>query len=397
MLSQRIKEISSSITLAITAKAKELKEKGVNIIEMAAGEPDFDTPEHIKRVAKEAIDKGFTKYTPSSGIEELKKAICRKFKQDNNLEYTTDEILISCGAKHSIFNAILTLCEEKDEVIIPSPYWVSYLEMVKVAGATPVILETNEKDMFKLNPKKLEKIITSQTKLLILNSPSNPTGMVYNKNELWAISRILVERKIYCISDEIYEKIIYHGVTHTSIASLGEDIKKLTIVINGVSKAYSMTGWRIGYAAADREIIQGMSKLQSHSTSNPTSISQKASLAALEGNQTFLKKMINEFKKRRDYIVERINSIEGISCLKPQGAFYVFADISPVIGKTFRGKVIKDAFTFSQLLLEEAKVAVIPGNAFGKETHVRISYATSLENIKKGMDRIEKFMRELKN
>jgi len=394
-VSKRLSLVGSSPTLAITAKAKKMKQEGIDIIGFGAGEPDFDTPLHIKEAAKKALDEGFTKYTPASGIKELKEAICRKFKEDNNLDFSPEEILISCGAKHSIFNAILALCDEGDEVILPSPYWVSYPEMIKVAGAKAVILQTTPKENFKITPQKLEEAITEKTKLLILNTPSNPTGMVYTKDELLSITNILVKRGIWCISDEIYEKIIYDGKEHISIASLGPEIKKLTIVINGVSKSYSMTGWRIGYAAGPKEVIKAMSNLQSHSTSNPASVSQRGALAALEGSQESLNYMVSEFCKRRDYIVKRLNSIENISCLKPAGAFYVFPDVSRIIGERFGEERIEDSFSLAEILLTRARVAVVPGSAFGAEGYLRLSYATSMENISEGLERIEEFIEKL--
>ena len=394
-ISKRVNLISSSPTLAITARAKQMKQEGIDVIGFGAGEPDFDTPAHIKEAAKKAIDSGFTKYTPASGMKELKEAICRKFENDNNLDYSPEEIIVSCGAKHSIFNAILTLCHEDDEVILPSPYWVSYPEMIKVAGAKPVILKATPENNFKITPQQLQEAITSKTRLLILNSPSNPTGMVYPKNELLPISKILTEKGIFCISDEIYEKIIYDGQTHISIASLTPEIKKLTIVVNGVSKSYSMTGWRIGYAAGPKEIIQAMSNLQSHSTSNPTSISQKAALAALEGPQEPLCNMVAEFVKRRDYMVERLNSIKEISCLKPRGAFYVFPEVSQIIGRIFKGEIIKDSVFLAEILLDEANVAVVPGSVFGADEYLRLSYATSMKNISKGLERIEGLINKL--
>jgi len=388
-ISKRVNLISSSPTLAITARAKQMKQEGIDVIGFGAGEPDFDTPAHIKEAAKKAIDSGFTKYTPASGMKELKEAICRKFENDNNLDYSPEEIIVSCGAKHSIFNAILTLCNEDDEVILPSPYWVSYPEMIKVAGAKPVILKATQKNNFKITPQQLQETITPKTKLLILNSPSNPTGMVYTKDELSSISNTLTEKGIFCISDEIYEKIIYDSQEHISIASLAPEIKKLTIVVNGVSKSYSMTGWRIGYAAGPKEIIQAMSNLQSHSTSNPTSISQKAALAALEGPQEPLCNMVAEFVKRRDYMVERLNSIKEISCLKPRGAFYVFPEVSQIIGRIFKGEIIKDSVFLAEILLDEANVAAVPGSVFGADEYLRLSYATSMKNISKGLERIE--------
>lgn len=396
ILSERISSISPSVTLAITAKAKQMKAEGINVIGFGAGEPDFDTPEHIKDAAKKALDEGFTKYTPASGTKELKDAICKKFKTDNNLDYSPEEILVSCGAKHSLYNAIVAICSEGDEVIIPAPYWVSYPEMVKASGATQVILKTIKKNNFKVLPIQLIEAITSKTKLFILNSPSNPTGMLYSKDELRDIGQILEDKGIYCVSDEIYEKIIYDGQDHVSIASLDAKIKEMTIVINGVSKAYSMTGWRIGYAAGPKEIIKVMSNLQSHSTSNPTSISQKAALAALEGTQEPIGIMVAEFKKRRDYIIERLNSIEGIFCLKTQGAFYVFPDVSKLFGKSFKGKEIKDSMSLTSLLLNEAKIAVVPGVAFGSDENLRLSYAISMDNIEEGLNRIEGFVGNIK-
>ncbi|MFA5848176.1 MAG: pyridoxal phosphate-dependent aminotransferase [Thermodesulfovibrionales bacterium] len=390
-LSKRIKSISPSPTLAITAKAKQMQAQGIKVIGFGAGEPDFDTPAHIKEAAKAALDKGFTKYTPTSGIKELKEAICKKFKGDNNLDYSPEEVLVSCGAKHSIFNIVLALCDEGDEVIIPSPYWVSYPEMVRVAQGKPVIVETSEKNGFKITPEQLANAITARTKLFVLNSPSNPTGMIYNKEELISLAEVLVGRQVLCISDEIYEKLIYDGIEHVSIASLGSRIKELTIVVNGVSKSYSMTGWRIGYAAGPKEIIQAMSNLQDHSTSNPTSIAQYATVEALQGSQDDLVKMVDEFKKRRDYMVERVNSIKGLSATKPQGAFYCFISIQDLLGKTYESEIIRDSLVLTDLLLTKAFVAVVPGSVFGDGKYLRLSYATSMENIKEGLSRIEEF------
>ena len=395
VLSKRAGSIAPSPTLGITAKAKRMQAEGIDVIGFGAGEPDFDTPKNVKEAAKKAIEDGFTKYTPSSGIPELKKAICKKFKKDNGLDYEQEEILVSCGAKHAIFNTILTLCDDGDEVILPSPYWVSYPEMIKLAGAKPVIVKTTEQKNFKIMPKQLRDAITSKTKLFILNSPSNPTGMVYTMKELQLIGDILMEAGIYCISDEIYEKIIYDGKEHVSIASLDPEMKKLTIVVNGVSKSYSMTGWRIGYAAGPKEIIGAMSNLQDHSTSNPTSISQKAALEALEGPQKNLGEMVQTFAERRNYIVKRLNSTKGISCIVPEGAFYSFPNVSQIFGKKYKRHTIKNSFSLTELLLEEAKVAVVPGAVFGDDNHLRLSYATSMENIVEGMNRIEKFMKKI--
>ena len=394
LLSEKISQISPSPTLSITAKAKKMQAEGINVIGFGAGEPDFDTPVNIKEAAKKAIDKGFTKYTPTAGTKELKDAICAKFKKDNNLEYSPDEIIVSCGAKHSIFNIILTLCDEGDEVIVPSPYWVSYPEMIKVAGAKAVILNTTKESGFKITPEQLEKAIRPNTKLLILNSPSNPTGMVYGESELKELSRIITKAGIYCISDEIYEKVIYDQ-QHISFASLGDEIKKKTIVVNGVSKAYSMTGWRIGYAAGPKEIIQAMSNLQDHSTSNPTSIAQAASVEALTGSQDDLEKMVREFKKRRDFIVDRINVITGIRTIKPQGAFYCWVDISGILQKSANGKKIMNSMDLTDALLNGAHVAVVPGGVFGDDNYIRLSYATSMENITEGLNRIERFINKL--
>ncbi len=390
-ISQKIKLISPSATLAITAKAKKMKMEGIDIIGFGAGEPDFDTPLNIKQAAKKAIDNGHTKYTPTSGIKELKEAICQKLKNDNGLDYSPDEIIVSCGAKNSLFNAVLTLCNEEDEVIILSPYWTSYREMIKAAGAKPIFIKTTRDSNFKTTSQQLLKAITPKTKVLILNSPSNPTGAVYTKEELLNLSKILIQKNISCISDEIYEKIIYDNMEHISIASLGNGIKKLTIVINGFSKSYSMTGWRLGYAAGQKEIIQAMTNLQDHSTSNPTSICQFAGVEALTGQQEDLKLMVEEFKKRRDYMVEKINLMKLISTTKPQGAFYCFVDISQIVGKTFDGKKINNSLELTELLLTKAKTAVVPGYVFGDDNFIRLSYATSMENIIEGLHRIQEF------
>lgn len=394
-LSKRAEKISPSITLEITAKAKQMKQEGIDVIGFGAGEPDFDTPDYIKEEAKKSLDAGFTKYTPASGIPELKDAVCKKLKRDNNLDYTQQEIIISCGAKHSLYNAIQVLCDEADEVILPSPYWVSYIEQIKLSGAQPVIIETTEENGFKITPDQLRQTITDKTKLLILNSPNNPTGSVYSEQELQRIGNIIFEKSVFCISDEIYENIIYGDAKHVSIASLGPGIKRLTVVINGVSKAYSMTGWRIGYAAAQEKIIKAMSNLQSHSTSNPTSFCQKASIVALENTGETQKLMVDEFNKRRKYIVKKLNSIKDISCIDPEGAFYVFPNVSKLFGKSFEDCEISDSISLSKLLLEKANIAVVPGSAFGADNYLRLSYATSMENIIKGMDRFEEFVNSL--
>jgi len=391
-LSIKALSISPSSTLAIDAKAKKMKAEGIDIIGFGAGEPDFDTPTHIKEAAKKAIDEGFTKYTPASGTLELKQAICNKFKKDNGLDYKPSNIVVSNGAKHSLVNAFQAICNPGDEVIITTPAWVSYPEMVKLADAVPVFINTTEEEGFKFTIDKLEKAITDKTKAIIMNSPSNPTGMIYSEEELKAVADLAVSKGIYVISDEIYEKLIYDGYKHVSIASFNDKIKDLTIVVNGVSKSYSMTGWRIGYTASNEQIAKVMSNMQSHATSNPNSIAQKAALAALEGPQEIIDTMAAEFVKRRDYMVDRINSIEGLSCIKPNGAFYVMMNISKIIGKELGGVVIKGSDSFADVLLEKANVALVPGSGFGTDIHVRLSYATSMENITEGLNRIEKFL-----
>ncbi|MFA6356124.1 MAG: pyridoxal phosphate-dependent aminotransferase [Candidatus Omnitrophota bacterium] len=386
-ISKRLEKVKESPTLAITAKAKEMKAKGEDVVSFGAGEPDFDTPANIKSAGIKAIEGGFTKYTASSGIPELKKAICGKFLKDNGLTYEPAQIIVSCGAKHSLYNIFQAICDEGDEVIIPSPYWVSYAEMVRLAGGVPVILRTEQSDEFKVKPDALAKAITSRTAAFVLNSPSNPTGSVYNRQDLEKIADVLVSKKITVISDEIYEKLIYDGEKHVSFASLSKEAYGLTFTVNGLSKSYSMTGWRIGYLAApNKELAAAVGRLQDHSTSNPVSFAQKASLEAIGGDQSCVAKMAAEFEKRRDYMTGRINSMKGISCVKPKGAFYVFCDIS---------KTGLNSFEFSKRLLEEAKVAVIPGEPFGWDTHIRLSFATGMEDIKKGLDRIEVWVKAL--
>ncbi|MFC1621100.1 pyridoxal phosphate-dependent aminotransferase [Candidatus Omnitrophota bacterium] len=385
-LSARVKNVSASLTLAITAKAKKMKAQGIDVIGFGSGEPDFDTPNHIKDAAIKAIRDGFTKYTPASGIDSLKKAICEKLKKDNDLLYDSSQIVISCGAKHSIYNIIQVICDRGDEIIIPSPYWLSYPEMAKLAETKPVFINTDEKTDFKIHASDLKKAITKKTKAIIINSPSNPTGCIYSDKELKEIGEIAVESNIAIISDEIYEKIMFDGKKHVSIASLGKEIFKNTIVVNGVSKSSSMTGWRIGYiASVDNDVVSGIKNLQSHSTSNPASISQIAALEAIKGSDSDVNTMVAEFGRRRDYIVKRINAIDGLSCVKPEGAFYAFCKIE---------KENLSSMELSQRLLEEAQVALVPGKAFGSDRHVRLSFATSMGNIEKGMDRIEEWFRK---
>lgn len=391
-LSFRAKQISPSVTLAIDAKAKQMIAEGVDVISFGVGEPDFDTPEHIRQAGIDAINSGFTRYTPAAGIAELKAAICAKFERDNGLTYTPDQIVVSNGAKHSLYNALQVLVDKGDEVIIPVPYWVSYTEMVKLAGATPVFVEAKEENDFKLQVADLEAAVTENTRVLMLNSPSNPTGMVYNEDELKAIADFCLKHNLFVISDEIYEELVYDVVKHYSIATVEPKIKDMTIVVNGMSKAFAMTGWRIGYAAAHVDIAKAMSSLQSHATSNPNSIAQKASVAGLTGSMEPVQAMVAEFSKRRDYMVERVNQIAGLSCRKPQGAFYVMANVKELIGRTIGGEVIKDDLQLAALLLDKAHVAVVPGAAFGAAGYMRLSYATSMEKIKEGLDRIDKFI-----
>lgn len=383
-INKRVESVEGSSTLAITAKAKELKSKGIDIVNFAGGEPDFDTPQSIKDAAVAAMAAGQTKYTPSTGTVELKKAISEKFKKDNNLEYSANQIAVSCGAKHSIFNIIQVLADQGDEVLIPAPYWVSYPEMVKIAGADYKILPTTAKSNFKITADQLSRNISDKTNILFLNSPSNPTGMVYAKEELEAIAEICVKKNIYVISDEIYEKLIYDSLKPVSIASFGKDIYDRTITVNGVSKAYSMTGWRIGYCAGNAEIIEYIKKFQDHSTSNPSSISQAAALQALKEPEELVSKMCKTFQERRDLIASLIDRIPQISYIKPQGAFYIFCDFSK----------LGNSFDVAKKIIEEANVAVIPGEGFGAPGFMRLSFATSNERIKEGVDRIASWIKK---
>jgi len=385
MLSQRVKDIAPSATLAIDAKAKQLKKEGKDVVIFGAGEPDFNTPENVKQAAIKAIDSNFTRYTPVGGIPELKKAIADKLKRDNNIEYDTSEILVSCGGKHSLYNICMAVLDKGDEAILPVPYWVSYEEMIKLAEAKAVFCDTNEK--FKLTANDVEEKITPKTKLLILNSPSNPSGAVIEKDELRKIAELAVKHNFYVISDEVYEHFVYNGKKHVSIASFQESIKKLTLISNSVSKTYAMTGWRIGYTAASKEIIKAMENLQSHSTSNPTSIAQYAALEALDGPQDSVKQMVKSFDERRMIMHKRLNEIDGISCIEPEGAFYTFPDVSGTGMQSME---------FSSKLLDEALVAVVPGIAFGSDNYIRLSYATSIREIERGLDRIEKWLKNKK-
>ncbi len=381
-VNSRIAQVLGSTTLAITARANELKAQGVDVVSFAAGEPDLDTPAYIKEAAINAINSGFTKYTPSSGTEELRVAICDKLKRDNGIDYKPGQIVVGCGAKHSIFNAVMVLCDSGEEVLIPAPYWVSYPEMVKIAGATPKYIQTSQASSFKVTVPQLEAAITPRTKLLILNSPSNPTGSVYSRKELEAIAQICVKNKIYVISDDIYEKLLYTDEPFTSIASLGKDIYDLTITVNGMSKAYAMTGWRIGYAAGPAEIMGFMKNLQDHSTSNPTSISQKAALAALRAPEDGIRAMRDEYKVRRDLMMSLVATIPGVSYIKPEGAFYLFCDFSKY----------GPCATVAKRILDEVNVAVIPGDGFGAEGYLRLTFCTSQERIREGVRRIKEWI-----
>ena len=394
-ISLRASRISPSPTLAITAKAKQMKADGIDVVSFGAGEPDFDTPEHIKQAAIKSLQSGFTKYTATSGIPDLKQAICDKLKRENEINYDKSQVIVSLGAKHSIYNAVLATVNPGDEVIIPSPYWVSYPEIVGMAEGVPVYVGAEESAGFTVPVEKLRQAITPKTKMLILNSPSNPTGGVYDRKQIEQIAELAVEKGMMVLSDEIYEKIIYDGREHVSIASLGDDIKKQTITINGMSKAYSMTGWRLGYAAAERDIIKAIDAIQGHSTSNPVSFVQPAAIAALNGPQGVVDEMVAEFDKRRKVIVDRLNAIDGIKCSLPGGAFYVFPNISGLFGKQFQGKKITGSDLFAEFLLDEAKVAVVPGSGFGADDYMRLSYATSMQAIEKGIDRIAEAVAKL--
>lgn len=381
--------IAPSLTLAMNTRAKQMKEKGIDVISFAAGEPDFPTPDHIKEAGKQAIDSNKTYYTPESGIPELKKAVAQKLKKDNGLDYTIEEVTINSGAKHSVFNVLSALVEEGDEVIIPIPYWVSYPEMVHILGGGVKYIPTTEETGFKITPSDLARNINKNTKVLILNSPNNPTGAVYKRPELFSLAEYLEDKDIIIVSDEIYEKIIYNGIIHLSIATFSRKIKDKTIVINGVSKAFSMTGWRIGYAAGPKEIIRAINNIQGHTSGNPTSISQWASLTALQEETGFIEGWVKEFKRRKDYIVKELNSLENISCTDPEGAFYVFPRVNRLYGRELKGKLINNSVDLADYLLEYGRISLVPGMAFGSDDYIRISFATSMENIVEGMKRLK--------
>jgi aspartate aminotransferase len=393
-LSDNVLRIQESATMAITSRAKAMKQAGEDVVVMAAGEPDFDTPEHIVAAAREALDSGFTRYTPASGIAELREAWAQQIGQQRGITYDPNQIIVTAGGKQAVFNIVYALVDAGDEVIIPSPYWVSYPEQVRAVGAVPVIIETKAEQDFKINPQALRDAITERTRLLILNSPSNPTGSVYLRDELAALAEVLVERQVPVLSDEVYDALIY-GVEFSSIASMGEDICNLTIVVGAVSKTYAMTGWRIGYAAGPADVITAAGRLQSHSTSNANSVAQKAALAAVTGDQSSVEVMRQEFDRRRKTMIQRLQSMPDISCPVPQGAFYAFPRIAATYDRQYNGQVVDGSLTFCRLLLEHEKVAAVPGIAFGDDAHMRLSYATSMAQIEEALNRLERFLSHL--
>ncbi|MDB2153538.1 MULTISPECIES: pyridoxal phosphate-dependent aminotransferase [Clostridium] len=395
-LSKKAGNISPSITLSITAKANELKAQGVDVVSFGAGEPDFNTPQNIINAAIKAMQDGKTKYTPAGGILELKKTICKKFKEDNGLDYTTDQITISTGAKQCLANVFMAILNPGDEILIPIPYWVSYPELVKLADGVPVFVETLKENNYKYTIEDLEKAVSDKTKAVLINSPNNPTGTIYNREELIEIAEFAKKHDLLIISDEIYEKLIYDGEKHISIASLSEDAFERTVVINGVSKTYAMTGWRLGYMAASKEITKLMTSIQSHMTSNVNTIAQYAAIEALNGPIEDLNTMVKEFERRRNFMVDRLGKIDGVSIIKPSGAFYIMVNISSYFNTTFKGEEIKNSLDFSRVLLDEEKVAVIPGAGFGLDEYIRLSYATSMDIIETGIDRIAMFINKIK-
>ena len=391
-LSVRATAVHESSTLAVDSLAKRLKADGKPVVSFGTVEPDFDTPQNIKAAAIQAIKAGQTKYTPAAGLVPLRHAIAKRLQADTGVEYEDAQIVVASGAKHSIFIALMCLLNPGDEVIVPAPYWVTYTESVAMAGGVPVVVNCDEASNFKMTPEQFEASITPKTKLLILNNPSNPTGMFYNKEELQALADICVKHDLYIMSDEIYYGLLYDGKEFTSVAALGEDIKERTIIVNGVSKSYAMTGWRIGYTASNKQLAKVMANYLSHSTSAPSTISQFASIEALTGDQSSIKVMHDEFEKRRDYIVERMNKIPGVSCIKPDGAFYVMMNMEGLVGRTLAGRAINNGDDFAMAVLEGANVAVVPCSGFGAPMFVRWTYAASMENIKEGLDRLEKFV-----
>ena len=395
-LSKKAQRIEASVTLAITAKAKEMKENGIDVISFGAGEPDFNTPENIINAAIKAMEEGNTKYTSVNGILPLREAICKKFKEDNGLIYKPSQIVVSTGAKQTLANVFLAILNPGDEVIVPNPYWVSYPELIRLADGKAVFVESDESSSYKYTKENLEKTVTEKTKAIILNTPNNPTGTIYNREELTEIAEFAKKYNLIIVSDEMYEKLIYDGESHVSIASISEDAYERTIVINGLSKSYAMTGWRLGYCGATEKIAKLMTNIQSHMTSNVCSITQYAAVEALNGPQDKVKEMIVEFEKRRNYMAKTLQEMNNLSIIKPQGAFYIMINIDKCLGKEINGEKINDSMDFSAKLLEYEKVAVIPGKAFGLDNYVRVSYATSMELIEKGLERINKSVNKLK-
>lgn len=397
MLSARMKNMKPSATVELTAKVADLKRQGVDVIAFNVGEPDFDTPENIREAAKTAIDEGFTRYTAVPGIFELRTAICEKLKKDNNVEYNETEIVVSTGAKQALVNALFALISpgEGEEVIIPTPCWVSYIDMVNLAGGKPVLLETKEEEEFQLNIEELKKVVTDKTKVVLINTPNNPTGATYSYETLKQLGELAVEKDFYVLSDEVYEKLVYEGHKHECIASISEEIKNRTVIVNGLSKAYAMTGWRLGYSASNKEIARAMNTIQGHMTSATNSITQKAAVEAILGDQSSVEKMRISFDERRKYIVEKLRSMPGVECANSTGAFYVMPNVSKLYGKTYNGKEIKDSFDLCNYLLEEAHIAIVPGAAFEAPNNVRISYSNSIENIIEGMCRMEEALKKL--
>ena len=393
-LSDNVLRIQESATMAISSRAKAMKQAGEDVVAMAAGEPDFDTPEHIVAAARDALDSGFTRYTPASGIAELREAWAQQIGQQRGITYDPNQIIVTAGGKQAIFNIVYALVDAGDQVIIPSPYWVSYPEQVRAIGAVPVIIETEAEQDFKISPQALRDAVTDHTRLLILNSPSNPTGSVYTPEELSALAEVLVEKQVPVLSDEVYDALTY-GVEFSSIASLGEDICNLTTVVGAVSKTYAMTGWRIGYAAGPVDVIAAAGRLQSHSTSNANSVAQKAALAAVTGDQSSVEVMRQEFDRRRKTMIQRLQSMPGISCPVPQGAFYAFPRIAATYDRQYNGQIVDGSLTFCRLLLEHEKVAAVPGIAFGDDAHMRLSYATSMAQIEEALNRLERFLSQL--
>lgn len=393
-LSRLAQAVQASTTMAIDSMFKQMKADGIDVIGFGAGEPDFNTPDEIKAAGIAAIEENFTRYTPAAGTVDLRKAVCERMKADCGIDYTPSQVVVSSGAKHLVYLALRVLVNPGDEVILPAPFWVSYIELIKMVGGVPVVVNATEAEHFKLSAEKLAAAVTPKTKAVILNNPSNPTGMMYSREELEAIAKVCVEHEVYVISDEIYYGLVYDGKSFTSFASLSPQVRDLTVLVNGVSKSYAMTGWRIGYACANDKIAKVMSNYVSHSTGSPSAISQKAAMTALSGPQEKLSSMLQSFEERRNYIVERMNRIPGISCIKPEGAFYVMMNLEKILGKTVYGVEITNDDVFADAFLKHGLVAVVPGSGFGAPNFVRWSYATSMENIKEGLDRLEKFLAE---